>query len=146
MTTRFHGLTSLELIFLAITLAAVAIFMSAWLLGISYLVAGVVGLTGLLYAYCAKCPCRTHCGHVIPGKIVRSIFPHRQPGPYSLIELAVLGLALLLLLGLPQIWLWQFTGLFLAFWLLTAIALIQIRMIICRTCDNIYCPARLRQG
>ncbi len=143
MRIQFHGLTSLGLIFLAVVLAALAMFMTSWLLGVSYLVAGAVGLVGVLYAYCAKCPCHTHCGHIIPGKIVAALFPARQPGPYTPAELIILVVGLLLLLGLPQFWLWHYMEFFIVFWLLTVIALLQIRTVVCRACDNIYCPARL---
>jgi hypothetical protein len=93
--------------------------------------------------FCAKCSCRTLCGHVIPGKVAM-VFIHRTPGPYTTVEIIVTGIALLLLIGLPQIWLWQYTGLFITFWVLIGIAVIQIRTVICRGCDNTYCPARSR--
>jgi hypothetical protein len=40
-------------------------------------------------------------------------------------ELLTLSLALLALTGLPQFWLWRSTGLFLAYWVLNAIAVVQ---------------------
>ncbi len=143
MKTQIHGVTSLGLILVANVMAIVTLFLSSWGWGVVYLGGGLAALGGILYAYCAKCPCRTHCGHVIPGKIVVAL-TNRQTGPYTPVEFAILGLALLWLIGLPQLWLWQETGLLVTFWVLVAVALVQIRTVVCRACDNVYCPARLR--
>jgi hypothetical protein len=64
----------------------------------------------------------------------------RQPGPYTPTEIAALILALLVMIGLPQFWLWRRTGLFILYWVLNGIALVQIRLVVCRTCENVYCP------
>ena len=138
MKTRFHGVTSLGLILVATIIAALAMFQTSWALGGVYVVICVAAPLAVIYAYCAKCPCKGHCGHVFPGKIALSF--NRQPGPYTPTELSVLVLALFLWLGLPQIWLWRYIELFVAFWLLNAVALTQIRTIVCRTCNNVYCP------
>ena len=143
MKTWFHGITSLGLIFAAIVLAAVAMFRVSWVLGVVYLLICGIASIAMLYAYCAKCPCRDQCGHVFPGKMAR-IFKNRSPGPYTITELAITGLALILLIGLPQAWLFRYIGLFVAFWVMTAIAVIQMRTIVCRTCNNTYCPVKSR--
>ncbi len=112
-------------------------------LGVVYLVICVAAPAVIIYAFCAKCPCQTHCSHVFPGKLAAAL-TNRPAGPYTKTELAAVGLALLLLMGLPQLWLWQYRGLFVAFWLLNAVAMIQIRSVVCRACDNVYCPAKSR--
>ncbi|MEW5959780.1 MAG: hypothetical protein AB1801_18805 [Chloroflexota bacterium] len=142
MTKQFHGITSLGLVGIATILAAIALFQSWWVLGLGYLaLAGLAGL-GVIYAYCAKCPCKAHCGHVLPGKAAMAF--NRKPGPYTPTELGILVLALLVLIGLPQFWLWPYTGLFVVYWLLNAIAMVQIRGVVCRTCNNVYCPFKIR--
>ena len=138
---QFHGISSLGLALTAIVLAAVGSFHISWVLGTVYLVTCAVASLTILYVYCAKCPSQMHCGHVFPGKIVMR-FKSRTPGTYKNAELIVTGLALLLLIGFPQAWLWQHTGLLIVFWLMIAIAVIQIRTVVCRVCDNIYCPAK----
>jgi hypothetical protein len=149
MNTKFHGITSIGLVLGATIIAAAAMFQTSGGLGVVYLVICVAAPASILYAYCAKCPAKTHCGHVFPGKLVVA-FTNRQPGPYTKTEMAVLGLALLLLIGLPQIWLWQYTTLFVVYWVLTAVAILQIRTVVCRACNNVYCPmcpaAKLRQS
>jgi len=140
MSKQFHGVTSLGLVAVATIIAAVALFKASWLLGAVYLVMAALASSAIVYAFCAKCPSKACCGHVFPGKVAMTI--DRQPGPYTGIELAVLGLALLGLIGLPQLWLWRYAGLFVAYWALNAVALVQIRTVVCRACDNRYCPAR----
>ncbi len=61
----------------------------------------------------------------------------RQPGPYTPIELAAVGLGLL---GLPQVWLWRTPVWLAAFWLLNAVAVAQIRRAVCPACDMSLVP------
>ena len=49
-----------------------------------------VGCGSIIYAYCAKCPCRANCGHVVPGKIAIAL-THRDTSPYTLLEIGVVG-------------------------------------------------------
>lgn len=140
MSKQFHGVTSLGLVAAATIIAAVAMLKVSWLLGVAYLVVAGLASSVVVYAFCAKCPAKACCGHVFPGKVAMAI--DREPGPYTRVELIVLGLALLGLIGLPQLWLWRYVGLFIAYWVLNVVALTQIRIVVCRTCDNRYCPAR----
>jgi len=140
VTKQFHGITSLGLVAVATVVAAVVAFRTSWMLGVVYAVICIAAPLVVLYAYCARCPCKAHCGHVFPGKAAQ-VFD-REPGPYTPAELAAMVLALSLLIGLPQFWLWRYTGLFIAYWVLNSIALVQIRLVVCRTCENVYCPMK----
>ena len=140
MRTEFHGIMSIGLTMFAIAIAAVAAFLTSWVLGGLYLAICAASLAAILYAFCAKCPCQLHCGHVIPGKLAALV--SRQPGPYSKLEMALTAVALLLLVGVPQLWLWQYLRLLAAFWALTVVAVVEIRKFVCRACDNVYCPAK----
>ena len=141
--TKFHRVTSVGFAAVAVGIAAVAMFLTSWVLGVVYLAVGATGSVIVLYVYCAKCPCKAdNCGHVFPGKIA-TIFD-RQPGPYTKVEMTAMLLALLTLLGLPQFWLWQYMGLFIAFWVLIGIAILQARTVVCRACENVYCPLQSR--
>lgn len=141
MNSQSHGVASLCLVAATIVLATVAGFLTSWVLGVVYLALCLAALAGILYAFCAKCPCQAQCGHVIPGKVTR-ILAQRDPGPYTAVELAVVVLSLLVLLALPQVWLWRYPALLIAFWVLTAISLVQIRAFVCQACDNVHCPAK----
>jgi hypothetical protein len=140
MTKQFHGITSILLVAAAIAIAAFATFRASWVLGVVYLALCAVSLLTIVYAYCAKCPCKEQCAHVLPGKAALAF--DRQPGPYTATEIGALILAGVLLMGLPQFWLWRYAGLFVAFWVLNAIAVIQIRIVVCPACDNIHCPLK----
>jgi hypothetical protein len=139
---QFHGITSLGLVAVAVIIAAVAIFRVSWQWGILYSLVIIATPIAILYAFCAKCPCRHHCGHILPGKAAKLF--NRQAGDYTLTELIVVGISLLLLMGVPQFWLWLYPGWFIIFWMLNLTALTQIRGVICKHCDNIYCPVNNR--
>lgn len=141
LNARFHGVMSIGLVGVSVGLAAVVMFQVSVALGVVYLIGCAVAPLAIVYAYCAKCPCRSHCAHVIFGKLAVAL-TNRQPGPYSRGEVAVVVVTLLWLLGLPQIWLWRWLGLFVAFWLLNAVAVLQIRLVVCRSCENVFCPMR----
>lgn len=140
MTNKFHGITSIGLVAVAVVIAALTMFRTSLVLGIVYLAVCIAAPCAILYAYCAKCPCKAHCGHVFLGKIAMAF--DRKPEPYTTTEMTVLALAFLLLLGLPQFWLWRYIELFIAFWVLNTIAFVQIRIVVCRACENVYCPLK----
>jgi hypothetical protein len=130
---------SLGLAAVALALAAATLFRQSTGLGIGYLVVAGFSAFAILYAFCAKCSSRTLCGHVLPGKAA-SLFKNRKPGPYSKTEMLLTGLALLALIGFPQFWLWRQTASLVVFWMLIVLALAEIRLYVCRACDNQHCP------
>ena len=137
---KFHGIFSLLLILAAVVIAIVYLLGNFRGWGLVYL--GIIALSNplILYSYCAKCLCREDaCGHVIPGKLTR-LLPVRRPGPYSFWDYFVTALSLAALLGFPQIWLWRSKGLFILFWILVTVGLVEILFFVCRTCRNTSCP------
>lgn len=141
-THQIHGTISLGLMSIAGAIAAVVMFLTSWGLGISYLVLCGVGGMAVLYGFCAKCPSKECCGHVLPGKIAMHF--NRKPGAYTGIELGILVIALASILGIPQFWLWRYPKLFATFWGFSAIAFFQVRLTVCQVCDNVYCPVNKR--
>ena len=140
MTKQFHGVTSLGFAAIAIAIATVVMLQTSWVLGVVYLIVCVAASGAIVYAYCTKCPCKAHCAHVLPGKAAMAF--DQEPGPYTGAELMTLIVLGLLLIGLPQFWLWRHTGLFITHWLLIAVALVQVRAVVCQSCDNVYCPLK----
>jgi hypothetical protein len=140
MSTRFHGLMSVTLVAIAILIAVLMLAQIAWGWVVGYILLCAVGGGAILYGYCAKCPCKACCAHVLPGKIAGR-FP-RTPGPYSSVEVAALIVAGLLILGLPQLWIWRNVTAGVVFWVLAAIAFVQILLFVCGACANSYCPVR----
>ncbi len=137
---KFHGVTSVAWAGGAIGLAAIALFRAGLGWGIAYLLILAVAGPAVIYAFCAKCPCQTHCAHVLPGLLARWV--KRPPGPYSALELGAVGLPLLLLVGLPQLVVWRSPALGIAFWVLLGAALVQVLTVVCRPCGNVYCPVK----
>lgn len=140
---KFHGVTSVVFAGLAIVLATIALFQAAVWVGVAYLLVCASASVIVIYAFCAKCPCKAHCGHVFPGKA--AMLFKRQPGPYLAAELIALSVSLLLLVGLPQPALWGKPGLLIAFWVLLGVAVAQARGVVCRACNNIFCPLRAKE-
>jgi hypothetical protein len=135
---QWHGVVSLGLMGVSIGIALVVMVRASWVWGALYGGISVVSGYGIIYAYCAKCPCKVRCGHVLPGIVARRF--KRQVGPYTATDNTILALALIGLFVLPQIWLWHDLALFGVFWLVTGVALVDILKVVCRACDNIYCP------
>lgn len=126
------------LVGIAVVIAASTLAQIAWKWAVGYVLLGVAGMGAIIYAYCAKCPCKASCAHVLPGRVAER-FP-RKSGPYSVAEQAVVVVVLLLILGLPQLWLWRSATAGITFWVLNAIAVIQILVFVCHACPNTYCP------
>jgi hypothetical protein len=98
----------------------------------------------IIYGFCAKCPCKGNCGHVFPGKLAR-LFT-RPAGPYTSVDFGIVGITGLLVAGFPQVWLWQYPKLFIGFWGLGILALMQVLTFVCRACDNVYCPMNRQEA
>jgi hypothetical protein len=130
---------SVGLVGIAVLLAVVIGFEGAPALGVAYLMGCAVAPLAIVYAFCAKCPCQDHCAHVVFGKLAGALTKRRK-GVYTSVELAVVLLALLFLVGMPHVWLWQYPRLLAAFWGLNLIAVAQIRSFVCPACDHAGCP------
>jgi hypothetical protein len=145
MGTKFHGLMSLGLVGGAVVIAAVTAFAESLLLGVVYVAICAVAVVAVINSYCAKCPCKANCGHVIPGKLALML-THRKPGPFTKGDLAIVGVGLVVLLGLPNVWLWGNTTLLVVFWALVIVGVAQIRSFVCRACGNNLCPLNKAYG
>ncbi len=140
MAQRFHGVSSLILIFLAVAVAWVYLLNLSSTGGLVYLSIIIVTTPVILFGYCAKCTCRENaCSHVFPGKLTRWL-PSRNQGPYTFGDYFWTGISLIALLGFPQIWLWQSKSAFIAFWILLVVGLAEILLLVCPRCKNENCP------
>ena len=140
MKGKFHGVVSLLLIFAAVIIALIYMLTLAGNLGLVYLAIIIVANPIVLYSYCAKCLCREEaCSHVVPGMLTRFL-PTRKQGPYTWGDYVWTGVPLIVLLGFPQVWLWQNKTLFVVFWILLVVGLIEILFLVCPRCQNENCP------
>lgn len=141
-----HGLASLFLVTGAVATALITIWRQSPDWGWLYLVLVAVGSALILFAYCAKCPCRLHaCGHVIPGSLTRFL-PAREQGAYGAMDYLGVILPLTLWIIIPQPWLWSEPPAMVLFWLLLAASTMDILAFVCRGCGNHRCPLQHRRN
>jgi hypothetical protein len=140
MVQKYHGVFSLVLIFAAVGIAFIYMLSFSVKMGLAYLVTFLIANPIVLYSYCAKCLCRENaCSHVFPGKLTR-LLPARKQSPYTVGDYFWTGISLIALLGFPQVWLWQNKTLFVVFWLLLIVGLVEIFFLVCPRCQNENCP------
>ncbi len=141
MDSKLHGLISLSLFFFSQIMALTAFFLESPFYGLGYAVLLPGCCLAIVFSYCAKCPVRlTSCGHVIVGKIT-TLLPPRKQGPYTDLDYLIVLTSLLSLILIPQFWLWEHTGLLIAFWVSLFIAGTEINQFVCPECDNTHCIA-----
>ena len=140
MVSKFHGVFSLILILISVVIALIYLLGKSTGWGLVYLCIIIIANPIVLYSYCAKCPGREDdCSHVIPGRLNR-LLPARKPGPYSQMDFFSTAISLTVLFGFPQAWLWQNPAIFIAFWILLIVGLVEILFFVCGTCSNDNCP------
>ncbi len=79
------------------------------------------------------------CSHVLPGKITKFI-PARKPDNYSYKDISALIISLTVLLVFPQFWLWKNKFFLIVFWSLFIMAVVEVRLFVCKNCKNAKCP------
>lgn len=140
MTRKQHGVLSLVLLFLSMTIGVFSIFQSSMLLTITYLGASTILFMVIVFSFCSKCPCRLNsCGHILPGKLTK-LLPNRQEGKYNLIDFVGVIIPMLIIIAYPQFWLAKDILLLTFFWVLVIFTLVEIRLMVCKECKNNYCP------
>jgi hypothetical protein len=140
MNRKFHGIFSMVLAGVAVALGLFAIARESWLMGLLHVVICVVASVIVVYAFCAKCPCRLHdCAHVLPIKLT-TLLPPRKEGPYTALDIVGMSVPLLLIFLFPRFWLWKNPIFLVIFWVLCAAAAIEIVYYVCKGCQNTYCP------
>lgn len=106
--------------------------------GISYSMTAASSIAVVVLAYCAKCPGKRKCVHIIPGLIARHL--NRPVKPYTPFEYGVTALAFAALAIAPQPSIIHRTKLLIIFWILAIVAAGDIVLVVCRHCHNVFCP------
>jgi hypothetical protein len=145
MVGKFHGVFSLLLILAAVVMALFYLLSRSIGWGLVYLCIIIIANPVILYSYCAKCLCRQDaCSHIFPGKLTR-LLPARKQAPYSFLDYFTTAISFTVLFGFPQVWLRQRPAIFILFWILLIVGLVEILIFVCRACSNTNCPnCRLR--
>lgn len=142
MERSYRGAVSFMLIMLFTVVGIIAAFMRSPVWGIAYAVTAAVAIALVVVVYCAKCPGKRRCVHIVPGLIARHI--SRAPKPYTIPELLITAGAFLALALVPQPVLVSHKGLLVLFWALTVAAALEIYLVMCRRCFNAFCPLNRR--
>ncbi len=143
MKRQAHGVISLLLVAGAMATALVSVWQTSIGWGSAYLLLLAGGAGTILFAYCAKCPCRLQgCGHVIPGWLTR-VLPARAQGRYGVMDYLGVIIPLVLWVAVPQVWLRHHLPAMILFWMLLAAGGIEILLYVCKGCNNDRCPMQL---
>jgi len=141
MSAKTYGFIGLIMLIAAVFVGLYGILPYSVTAAGIYLVGSIAVFLIFVYAFCAKCPVRDTCRHVIQG-ILTHCMPGRTPGQYSRSDL----IGLLLFFGFvalfPQSWLIRNLLLMLVFWLLFLGNLVITHFMCCKGCGNIYCMLR----
>ena len=141
MSTKTNGFIGLIMLIAAVLVGLYGIFPYSVTAAGIYLVGSIAVFLIFVYAFCAKCPARDTCTHILQGMLTHCM-PGRTTGPYSRSDL----LGLLLFFGFvalfPQYWLILNPMLMLVFWILFLGNLAVTHSLCCKGCGNIYCMLR----
>jgi hypothetical protein len=136
---KINGITSMLFFGVSFVIGFYALWINVINIAYIYILILVSAAILIPYVYCTKCPCRhTSCAHVLPGLITR-FMPNRELEPYTFFDWAIVGIIMGSLIVLPQYWLSYNILLLSIFWILLIISFIQIRLFICKICDNKKC-------
>jgi len=141
MNIKIHGLLSLLLVGVAVTISIVIILLQSILAGSMYLIVLLAVSVNVIKDFCAICPSRETCGHLIPGYIAKTIFPNLTARPFTKMGFISLLLQIALIVVIPQYWLFKKLELFILYWLLFITAGIEIFSMVCKKCTNGHCPS-----
>ena len=93
----------------------------------------------VIYSYCTKCKCHEkNCAHLIVGPIAK-FMPKREMNKYTIMDYIGVFIPILLIILIPQYWLFKSIILLFLFWILLIVAFIEIIGFVCKTCGNDNC-------
>lgn len=138
MNQRRMGILVLGLGILIILIGAGAIALYSLKYAGIYLVVSALASLLITAVFCAKCPIKGSCVHLLPGRIAR-IWPERI-GSYSKGELVLTVILFAVIIFPPQMYLFSTPGLFPVFWIFISTAVICTGKFLCPECDHRHCP------
>lgn len=141
MAKQTFGFIGLLMLIAAVLVGTFGIFPSSILAAGAYIVGSIAVFLVFVYAYCAKCPARDNCTHVIQGMLTRCM-PGRRPGAYTLGDLLGLVVFFGFIALFPQYWLIKNPTLMLLFWALFLGNLAITYFMCCKGCGNKNCMLR----
>ncbi|MCK5146127.1 hypothetical protein KAR48_05190 [bacterium] len=139
MKRKVIGILVLIIAALAGGVVLFSLFQKSMELGMIYMGICVVGALVILLLFCAKCKSKHDCGHIIPGLMVRMV--NRPVGPYTAMEMSMVGIALVTMLFFPVVGLWGQWITLLIYGVLIGATFFGIGIgQLCLSCKNVHCP------
>lgn len=134
------GTISLLLGVSAVLFGFLAMISESLNLGLLYLIcAGGCGIL-IIAVFCAACPIKTSCVHIIPGYLTR-FFPSRN-GPYTKAELIITTMLFTVIILPPQFFLIHQVYFLVLYWIFLGGAALTSHLVLCPGCGNRFCPLR----
>lgn len=142
---NIHGIISILLISTSFAIGIIVMSFYSLLLALLGILTVILFLLLVSALYCSKCKCRDRCLHVLPG-IISKMIAKNKVGKYTAFEI-VAGVAfpLLIVVVLPQYWLFQHIWFFIVYWFLFVVAGLEISNFVCKKCENKLCPLNKNQ-
>ena len=139
MKSKFHGIFSFTLMSLSYLLAIVIVYNSSVNFALLYILVIFVSSFLIVYSFCTKCACRGKgCAHLLPGKLA-GLLPKREQGEYSKLDIVGTIVGIAAIISFPQYWLWQQKIVFVVFWVVQIIAVLEVKCFVCGQCENHIC-------
>ena len=109
-------------------------------LAAGYLLVCLIAGMLIVRVFCASCPIKRTCVHILPGYLAQ--FWNQPAGPYSSGKIILTGILFAIIILIPQAVLITSLHLFVLFWICIIIAAMSSYLILCPGCGNQYCPFR----
>lgn len=146
MNYRVYGFITVVMHFIGLGIGLLAILPHSKFHAVCYACLVVATTLGLVYSFCAKCPCHwKQCSHVVLGPLAR-ILPKRKVCPYRPADYWGLGISFFLPAVYQAPWLWRHPVLPYVFYPLFAATIAMILWKVCPQCRNVYCPFNRHPG
>jgi hypothetical protein len=136
---NIHGIISLILFFITLGIGVASIVIYSVFIGFISFFTILIALIMVSILYFSKCKCRDNCNHVIIGKI-SVLLSKYKPGNYKSNDL-VFGIIIpmFIAIALTQYWLLKTPMLFIFYWVVFVLAIVEIYFFVCNNCLNKKC-------
>jgi hypothetical protein len=125
MFNKIHTYIFLISLILYICIGLYAVFTQSLIAGIIYLAILFIGSFTIAYTCCTKCRFnKTSCRHIIPGILTR-FFSKTKQKKFTIYNLFLIYTTTAIIIIFSQIWLWNIKYLFVIFWLMVIINVIE---------------------
>ncbi len=134
---NIHGYISILIFLIALGIGDYNFFKESVFWGVVYASVVVFGFMSISFTYCTKCIIRSNCKHFFPG-LISQLVKHKNKA-YTKADFIVTIISVVLMIALPQYWLFEKIKYFIVFWILIIIAGVEVIFFVCKTCGNKKC-------